>query len=127
MDYTIKCHDNSDYVEYITSGNFCVDSEEKGVASLVSRPEWKSGCRLLADHSQSPASHLSVVEINEIAKITTLYFKNSSPSKLAIIVGDTLTYGQATLWNVLASDKFPINNKIFFDRDEALQWLLRTS
>src|SRR5215471_195075 len=89
----------------------------------LSDPAFRPGLDVLCDFTDTE----STPTLAHLRELIDMIDKNAAAigrSRLAILTGKPITFGVARVFEALADvEGAPIQVKVFFDRDEAWQWL----
>jgi hypothetical protein len=132
LKHQIKLHD--DYCETKTWGHASYTGFLNIVKELTGHPKWRPGMPILADHRELDFSGISdYLKIEALASIHVRHKNKLGKVRLAVI----LKPGSAEIYvvdmeemaanirqNADNAQEYPVEHKVFFDKEEALDWLM---
>ena len=125
LKHQIKFHD--DYCETKTWGHASYAGFLNIAKELTGHPKWRPGMPILADHRELDFSVISdYLKIEALASIHVRHKNKLGKVRLAVILkpGSAEIY-VVDLWRTICNYfGFPVEHKVFFDREEALRWLM---
>jgi hypothetical protein len=124
MRHQITFHDG--YFESKTWGKAVYDGFVDIMNELTSHPKWKPGMPVLADHRELDISGIEdFLKIESIASIHVKRMDVLGRVRIAVLIKRGATETYIDLWRTICNYfGFPVEHQVFFDREEALRWLM---
>lgn len=91
------------------------------LSSLINDPSYRPGLNGLVDLRRS-TTHSSTEDVRHIAELLIASRERIGQSRTAIVVADELAFGLTRMFEAYAEDS-SINTRIFWNMDEAYDWL----
>jgi hypothetical protein len=122
VEYEIEFAGAPQDVTITTSGPASVEGLVGFVTDLVSNPRYRPGMSILVDHTALDARPLKAPDIQALADTVIRLDEQIGPSRVAIVVPNSLTFGFARMYEQSA-DAAQVRSKVFYSRSEAIAWL----
>ena len=124
MRHQIKFHD--EYCETKTWGNAVHEGFLNIAKEVTSHPKWRPGMPILADHRELDFSGIGdFLKIESLASIHVKHKNKLGKVRVAVILKPGTAEVYIDLWRTICNYfGFPVVHKVFFDREEALHWLM---
>jgi hypothetical protein len=107
-----------------TSGLATADGLIGFVSDLVGDAQFRPGMSILVDHTQLDARPLTGADIRAMAEAVIRLDERIGTSRVAILVPNPLTFGYARMYELHAAET-QLHSRVFYSRDEALNWLAK--
>ena len=105
-----------------TAGDATLEGFRQGIQALVDEPRFRSGMPILVDHRSLDVSGMSANDVRAVGDFTASFSDRIGPSRVAIVVPDTLTFGFVRMGETQA-DLAQLSLRIFYSFPEAVEWL----
>ena len=123
MDFEISFIDDPQIAVIKTSGCATLEGFDAFLEAMLSDPRWRPGMSILGDHSELDMSGLSSQDIENLVSSRLLRADAIGTGRLAIVAGESLTFGFGRVAEAYAENVLPYRMNIFYTTDEALAWL----
>ena len=124
MEYAIREHE--DFVEVVTDGAADTSTFDSYLHELIGLDRWKAGTPFLNNHSGLNVSNLTIDDVREIADVVGRCRSELGRSRMAILANREVVFGMARMWEVFVDDKWDGETRVFRERTEAVDWLLKS-
>lgn len=126
MNYEIDYRDGIFFVR--TFGKVQLEGVYQYFNDLFNHPEWKKGSLLLADHRALDKnwSDVKIFDIaNKVVASMTKYTDKLEGTRIAAlyVLGSNVSTDFSLYETLLKYLKIPVERKVFYDMNEALEWL----
>jgi hypothetical protein len=124
LKHQTKFHD--DYCETKTWGNADYEEFLHIVQKVTGHPKWLPEMPILTDHRELDFSGISKLPRKvSLASIHVTNKNKPGEMRIAVIISPEAAETYADLWQTICRYfEFPVEHKVFFDKKEALHWLL---
>jgi hypothetical protein len=106
-----------------TSGAASAEGLIGFVLELIADPRFRPGMAVLVDHSALDSRPLEPEDIQSLSRAVLQRDRLIGPSRVAIVVPDSLTFGYARMYELYADDA-QLCSRVFYSRAEAVSWLV---
>ena len=90
---------------------------------LYRHPQWSPGTSILFDHRNLDTAGLIADDIHAISDIVKNAADQLGNGRCAVVVGRTVDYGLARMWEIMTQNGVSLKIGIFYSMDEARQWI----
>ena len=121
MEWTVE--DAGAFVVVRTSGVFDISSHRRMIGDILSRRFWAPGRAILFDHRALSFDGAGYRVMSEAVDNHMERDEEIGGGRSAILVGSTLAYGVARIFDGVSSHRVSAEIRIFTDPDAAAGWL----
>jgi hypothetical protein len=124
MDFVIHFGRAGEPVTAVVTGTTDLTEQKRLYTEIANDPRYTVGAPILVDYSGIDERRAPTHEVESLGRFMARLEGKLGDAKLAIVVPDTISFGlgrQSSAWI-----DTPLRMSLFFDRSEALAWLLET-
>jgi hypothetical protein len=123
LEYTIETDHKRKLLIIDASGNADMVGFRNLIIELLKPPYVELSNNILLDFSSLDIGQLSERNVREINDLLAAEKSKLPPIKQAIVVGSTMSFGMARMFQIISEDALPLNTQVFKYIKEAVSWL----